>query len=122
MDEINGGKEFTYQTVRNQLKMLQLLSTGATQHIIYECLNSAPQGTRFTAHNDLEIDSAEVRFRRTTQINVIDDCTKDNQWHKAVFSISTNVTTVLPIKDMLLFDVGQDNQQFGIQVGNACFS
>ena len=48
--------------------------------------------------------------------------TKDNHWHTAFFDIRTNKTDILPITDVLLFDVGRENQQFGIELGEVCFS
>jgi len=122
MDEVNGGKEFHYEHESNQLKMLQLLSSGARQTVAYNCLNSSPYGARFTTSNDLELDSTVGKFRRSTFIEVTDGCDKDNQWHTATFSVRTNMTEMLPLVDMLLFDIGAENQKFGIQVGQACFS
>lgn len=66
--------KFNYKVESNQMKMLQMLSSGARQNIIYECLNSSPFGMRFTTSNDNEIDSANRRYKRTTFIDVIDDC------------------------------------------------
>lgn len=47
---------------------------------------------------------------------------KDNQWHTAVYDVRTNKTDILPITDVLLFDIGHQNQQFGIELGEVCFS
>jgi hypothetical protein len=122
MEDVNNGKEFAYKTESQQLKFLQLLSTSATQTITYKCLNSSPYGTRFTNMMGEEMDSGLMRHKRTTFIDVNDNCTKDNQWHASVFTVRTKRTEVLPIVDMMLFDIGQENQQFGVEVGMVCFS
>ncbi|KAH9498243.1 Collagen alpha-1(III) chain [Bulinus truncatus] len=122
MEEINNGKEFVYQAHSQQVKFLQLLSTGARQTMIYDCLNTSPTGAKFTASTGEELDSTEGRYKKSTYIDVYDDCRMDNQWHTATFSIRTNKTDILPLMDVLLYDIGQENQKFGIQVGHVCFS
>lgn len=122
MEELVNGKEFTYNTDSQQLKFLQLLSDSARQSITYNCLNSSPFGARLTGASGDDLDSAMGRHKRSTYIDLIDHCVKDNQWHEAVFNIRTQKTETLPIVDMLLFDVGQENQQFGFEVGMVCFS
>lgn len=122
MEEVNNGKEFIYKTDPHQLKYLQLLSSGARQTVTYNCLNTSPQKAKFSTNTGDEIDSVLGRYKRSTFIDVTDNCRKDNQWHTAVFSIRTNKTDILPLTDMVLNDIGRENQQFGIQVGNACFS
>lgn len=47
---------------------------------------------------------------------------QDNQWHSAIYDVRTNKTDILPITDILLFDIGRQNQQFGIELGEVCFS
>lgn len=122
MDDINGKKEFMYTKYLSQLKMLQLQSTRARQQVTYHCLNSQAYGTRFVLNSGDEIDSVETTFRRFTRLQTTDMCVRDNQWHQAVFNIRTTQTENLPITDVLLFDIGRENQQFGIELGEVCFS
>lgn len=123
MEEVNNGKQFSYKEEGAQLRFLQLLSAGARQTITYSCLNSFAFGSRFTTRTGDDIDSAVGRYKRSTFIDVVDHCqVRDNQWHLATFSIRTNQTEVLPLVDMVLFDIGRENQQFGIDVGHVCFS
>lgn len=122
MEELVNGKMFAYNSEAHQLKYLQMLSEKATQTLTYTCLNSSPFGTRLTSSTGEDLDSAVGRHKKSTYIDFTDDCTKDNQWHKATFSIRTNNTDVLPVLDVLLFDVGQENQQFGVELGHVCFS
>lgn len=122
MDDVNNGKEFKYDIAEHQLKFLQLLSVSAKQTITYKCLNSSPFGTRLQTVSGVDIDSGLYRYQRTTYIDVNDSCTKDNQWHEATFAVRTQKTSLLPVVDVLLFDIGQENQQFGVEVGMVCFS
>lgn len=122
MEEINNGKKFLYKTDSQQLRYLQLQSTAARQTVTYNCLNSSPYGARFSTNTGEEIDTVETRYKRNTFIEVADDCRKDNEWHTATISIRTNRSDILPLTDMLLFDIGQENQQFAIEVGSVCFS
>lgn len=122
MEELNNDKEFDYTTDGQQLKYLQLLSGSARQNIVYSCLNSSPFGARLTSASGQDLDTAIRRHQRSTYIDVRDDCVKDNQWHEAHFTIRTTKTDMLPIVDMLLFDIGHENQQFGVEVGMVCFS
>lgn len=122
MEDVNNGKMFTYETQDSQLSFLQLLSVSARQTITYKCLNSSPFGTRLSSIAGEEIDTSVYRHKRTTYVDVNDSCTKDNQWHEATFAIRTEKTTLLPIVDVLLFDIGRENQQFGVEVGMVCYS
>lgn len=122
MEEINNGKEFTYKADTYQIRFLQLLSTRATQTITYSCLNSSPVGTKLVTDQGDDVDAALGRFRRTTTVTVTDNCRKNNQWGKATFEVQTAQAAVLPISDVMLFDVGHENQGFGIDVGMVCFS
>lgn len=125
MEDINNGKEFCYQnceeTDAQQIKFLQLLSSAARQTITYNCLNSSPKGAILAAASGDDLKSSKGRFKRSTVIQVHDDCVSDNQWHTAQFTVRTNKTEILPIVDIKLHDVGKDNQQFGVEVGLVCF-
>jgi uncharacterized protein YpmS len=46
---------------------------------------------------------------------------KNNIWSHATITISTRRTELLPIADVQLNDVGQENQEFGIKVHDVCF-
>lgn len=123
MDDINNKKEFIYMKELSQLKFLQLRSNSARQTLTYHCLNSKAYGTRLVFYNGDEMDSAsETTFKKFTRLSTQDECVLDNQWHTAVFDVRTNHTDKLPVMDVLLFDVGQENQQFGIDLGEVCYS
>lgn len=121
MEELNNGKEFYYKIDTLQLKALHLRSEEARQTITYSCLNSNPFGTRLTTSNDEDIDSAMAKHKRKTTIQLTNNCEMNNQWSEAHFHIRTQKAEMLPIVDMLLFDIGKENQKFGIEIGMACF-
>jgi len=122
MEDIQQGKEFSYKIDMSQMRYLNLASNGARQTITYNCLNSEAYGARLALASGDEIDTVDGKFKKTTTVTVNDGCVKDNQWHAATFDVRTNRTDTLPITDVLLFDVGLQNQKFGIELGEVCFS
>jgi len=122
MEEIIGGKEFNYKADMSQLSHLNLHSNGARQRLTFNCLNTEAYGLRLQLLDGEEFDTAEGKFKKTTTVSIDDQCNKDNQWHAATFDVRTNRTETLPITDVLLFDVGAQNQKFGIELGEVCFS
>ena len=121
MEEMVGDREFFYKTDFSQLKFLQMLSEGARQRVTYHCFNSHARGSRLMLHTGEELDTELYKYKKSTRIATSDECAHDNQWHSAVFDIRTNKTDILPITDIRLFDVGRQNQQFGIELGEVCF-
>ena len=47
---------------------------------------------------------------------------KDGKWHETVFKFDTNNLDVLPILDIAAHDIGDGNEQFGLEIGPICFS
>lgn len=45
-----------------------------------------------------------------------------SSWGKTVFEFRATKTKRLPITDVSLADIGNDNQSFGFSVGPVCFS
>lgn len=45
----------------------------------------------------------------------------NNQWGKSVYTLRTKRPAVLPITDILVYDVGEENQSFGVDIGEVCF-
>lgn len=43
-------------------------------------------------------------------------------WGKTVFEIKTKKTNRLPIMDIGITDIGDDNQSFKVELGRVCFS
>ena len=67
-------QQFSYKHEGVQLRFLQLLSEAARQTITYSCLNSFAFGSRFTTLQGDDIDSAVGRFKRSTYVDVVDEC------------------------------------------------
>jgi len=119
--------DINYKADSNQLSFLQLFSENAEQSITYHCLNSfayegKPGNYRksltFMSWNDLEI-----HHRGRFKYSVIEDgCNKrDGSWHKAVFKITSNKPTRLPIVDLKVEDAMRPGQKFKLEVGQVCF-
>lgn len=47
---------------------------------------------------------------------------KDGTWRKTVIDVRTSNTARLPIRDIAVFDVGDDEAKFGIDIGTVCFA
>lgn len=124
MEEILGGREFNYNVEDDQLAFLQLHTTYASQTVTYNCRNSSPQGSRLEGSSGEEMEMTAGRHKKVTTIALKDNCTqhKDNSWHSATIEVTTQRTELLPIVDMVLVDVGQQHQEFGVELGMACFS
>jgi len=128
--DARGGNEFTYKIDRSQLTFLQLLSSEASQTITYHCKNSAAyfdasshsfnNAAVFETNNDMRLSATGQLKQRYTVLS--DDCQyKKNSWASTVFEFKTTKTVRLPITDVGLKDVG-DDQEFGLEIGNVCFS
>lgn len=122
MDKIKGDEKFYYKAESEQIKFLQLFSEGARQNVTYNCLNSQARGSRLLLATGDELDTSRSKYKKSTRITVQDDCAQDNQWHSAVIDVRTRKTEILPFTDLRLFDVGRQNQQFGVELGPVCFS
>jgi len=130
-EDIEEGFPFTYKADAVQLTFLQLLSKQAKQTITYHCKNSVAffekssgsydKALRFMAANDLELVANKPRKFRY-------DVTEDGcmyggeKWSKTVFDFTTEKTRRLPIMDVAPSDIGAESQQFGLEIGAACFS
>jgi hypothetical protein len=104
-----------------QMKMMKLLSNHARQTITYNCMNSRAI-VKLLSDNDLEMHSQSKASLRP-QV-VLDQCkeAKDDSWKQTVFQVSTDKVERLPIQDIAAYDVADDNEQFGVEVGPVCFS
>lgn len=122
MEQMKGDEEFYYKAEQEQVKLLQLLSERARQTLTYDCLNTQASKARLVLANGDELETSKPKYKRSTRVRVQNSCANDNQWHSAVFDVRTNKTDILPITDIRLFDVGRQNQQFGISLGHVCYS
>ncbi len=47
---------------------------------------------------------------------------KDGDWHKTTITVRTGNTVRLPLRDIAVYDVGDKDEQFGIDIGAVCFA
>jgi hypothetical protein len=47
---------------------------------------------------------------------------KDGKWHKTTIDVRASNTVRLPIRDIAVYDIGDEDEQFGIDIGAACFA
>lgn len=103
------------------MEMLQRQSDIATQEITFHCFNMKTNGFQFFTHdeNSNYIDTSSTRYLGATRIEKDEGCDK-GKWGKSSYKITTKRTRVLPVTDMLVYDVG-DDEEFGVDVGEVCF-
>ena len=46
---------------------------------------------------------------------------RQDKWTKTVFEFDTEKAARLPIIDMAPFDIGAEDQEFGLEIGPVCF-
>lgn len=112
---------FTYQISDAQYHGLELRSRRARQTVYYNCKNSNPDGAKFVGDDDSDIETINNIFRRRNFVRVTNNCSnKNGEWSQARFDIEAPAYR-LPVRDMLLYDVGGEDQEFSIQTGQVCF-
>lgn len=136
--DMNAGSRFRYgsedaapNAVAVQLKLLQLLSKEARQNLTYHCRNSIAyrDGKNGALKKALILRAAngqELRAQGSAALRytaVEDGCsTASGQWSKTVLEIRTRVASRLPLVDVAPLDVGNKDQEFGLDLGPVCFS
>jgi len=123
MREIVNKDELDYgEMKRDQYHFLHMHSIRARQNITYNCLNSNAYGVKLSTFDGSEM-YADHELRKYTYRISLDGCqTKNNQWGKTTFEVDTSQTELLPITDVAVQDVGEENQKFGLEIGPVCFS
>jgi len=129
-DAVKGGV-FTYKIDRVQMKFLRLYSAQARQTITYQCKNSVAffdaenrsykRAVKLMGDNDIELSAdGSPRFRYHV---VSDECQhRQDTWAETKLEVSTEKVERLPIVDIAPYDVGEANQEFGLEIGEVCFS
>ncbi|KAK8772156.1 hypothetical protein V5799_024598 [Amblyomma americanum] len=125
----------SYKIDRVQLTFLQMLSSGAAQNITYHCRNSVAfwdaakrsyrRALRLMAHNDLELRAPEQQGDTNpafTFTAIFDGCkARSEQWSNSLLQYKSDKPQRLPIADVAPRDIGFKNQEFGLEIGPACF-
>lgn len=133
--EMPGGFQLTYKIDRVQLTFLQMLSTSAVQNVTYLCRGSVAfydaakkshrRALKLMAYNDLEL-SAPMPDRETnpafTYAALHDGCqTRQDEWSSSTLQYKSEKPQRLPIVDVAPRDIGFKGQEFGLEIGAACF-
>ncbi|KAI4896719.1 hypothetical protein NFI96_024008, partial [Prochilodus magdalenae] len=136
-ETMSGGFQFSYgdetlspNTASIQMTFLRLLSTEASQNLTYHCKNSVAYMDQTTGNlqkalllqgsNDVQIKAeGNSRFR----YNVLEDgCTSHKgQWGRTIIEYKSQKTSRLPIVDIAPMDIGEADQEFGVDIGAVCF-
>lgn len=124
---------FSYSTHAGQVKYLQILTSTARQKVTIHCKNviavfDAQNSTYESAVTLTSFDeeSLEVHGKKAFRYRILNDNCKvrNNQWGSTQVEIrgKGNKIARIPILDIGLKDVAGSNQEFGIELGKACFS
>jgi len=128
--ELLGLSKLEYVSDPSQLEFLQLLSDHARQQITYHCKNSiawpdeksdeATKSIKFLTVNGLELHAkSSNKFKPKLVRN---DCmVKDGAWHRTIVEVDTPKPHRLPILDVAVFDIGDRDEEFGLEFGRVCF-
>lgn len=133
--EMPGGSQFTYKIDRVQLTFLQMLSGRAEQNITYHCKNSVAyldatkgnyrKAVKLLSGNDLELKphgdnvSANNKFTFTAAYDGCKD--RKSSWDQTMLTFKSDKPNRLPVVDIAPKDIGGRQQQFGLEIGPACF-
>jgi hypothetical protein len=132
--DLSEGTEIPYNMDVPQMKMLQSLSSAARQTITYDCKNShalknaageqMAMPLMFKSDNeDMEKLSIKVEDRKLAYDIIHDDCnSKTWTWRNTTIEIKSKIPEQLPILDVATHDIGGYDEEFGLRVGNVCFS
>lgn len=113
-----------------QFRHLRMNSMKVRQNITYHCRNSHAfkdaQGKEKTFVKFMSEDNVEMynsaHFKNQPKV-LFDGCNvKDGKWHKTVFEVESKATSRLPVTDIAVFDVAEQGEEFGIELGPVCFS
>lgn len=131
--DMKEGFQFTYKIDRVQLTFLQMLSSEAVQNITYLCRNSVAffdaakgfhkRALKLMAYNDLELTAAlDETNPAFTYTAIQDDCqARQGTWSHSILQYKSKKPQRLPIVDVAPRDIGSKNQEFGLEIGPACF-
>lgn len=127
---VQAADKFSYAFDDVQLQMLQLHSNQAWQKITYHCLNSVvwsnssfliEHSIRLQGDDDHEFHNKMPRKLRPVTIE--DNCQiKDGQWNQTIIEVRSQNPLHLPIRDVAVYDIGDDGEEFGLELGRVCFS
>lgn len=114
----------------SQLSFLRLLSDRAVQNITYHCkdsiawyndkLHDVTRSIKLKTANGVIIHSSSSNKFKPKVIT--DDCqVKNGTWLHTVIQIDTTKPNRLPIVDVAAYDIGDNGEEFGLEIGPVCF-
>lgn len=123
----SGEKEETipYTADQTQLAFLQMLSKQASQRLTYHCRNSraTDRGLELVGVNEYEFQTTGEGMETLSHTVTRDECkSKDGEWRKTIFEITSDKIIKLPIVDFSTKKAATPSEEFGIEIGPVCFS
>jgi len=129
-EDLGTFKKIKYVKRSSQLLFLRLLSDRALQNITYHCkdsvawynehLNDVTKSIKIKTANGVIIHSSSSNKFKPRIIT--DDCrVKNGAWLHTVIQIDTPKPNRLPIVDVAAYDIGDNTEEFGLEIGPVCF-
>lgn len=121
-EEMNEG--LLYGISHSKLSLLQKYSDTARQYVTFKCDYVKAEGFQFMSNEESTeyMDTSSTRYRSSTELYKLENsCKSDVPEGRTIIEIKTKRPENLPIKDILVFDLGASNQQLGIEVSEVCF-
>lgn len=101
-----------YDVPKSQLNFIRIGSRYAVQTLTYKCRNSEASVILQTQINS-DITPTSVKY---------DGCQgRPSHGDHSVLEVMTRKVAQLPIKDIAVSDFGESHQEFGFEMGPACF-
>lgn len=128
--DLGAFEKLKYVPRSSQLLFLRLLSDRAVQNITYHCKNSVAWHSEHLTDvkRSLKIKTANGVIIHSSSSNkfkprvITDGCrVKNGTWLQTVIQIDTTKPNRLPIVDVAAYDIGDDGEEFGLELGPVCF-
>ncbi|XP_043914493.1 collagen alpha-2(I) chain-like [Protopterus annectens] len=108
-----------------QLRFLKLNSAFVSQKVTYSCKSSS---TLVTDGNKQRQRQKDIKFLANTReqsfLGTLTECSDgaEGVYEDTVFHFATEQLDLLPLRDLAIFNIGDDSQEFSFIVGPVCFS
>lgn len=129
--QMTGGSKFTYEAHASQFTFLRLMYKRTSQKLTFYCKDvvAVAEGEDGSPEKSLRLKTMSgtvlsMEEENPNQYNVIEDGCRfhTGEWSRAVVEYSTKSTVKrLPIVDVAPADIGEESQEFGLELGPVCF-